>query len=227
MASSVAEGPPSSSCAVGSVSKKIASPPPVDDDEDDDEFSRLLNAHKKARDDGGGASRIDKTPPVTAESGSQKPSVKRQKVVDYGDLDGAGARRYSSANPRRRGGRVPPATPGEHTTMGLVPPRPLRFPFPPYCGPLAKLVSSGPPPPLPADEKSLMVKELMDRVQFLTAENERLTWIVLVLLCPLKRYWSGNRYRTNSVSSGRVVRRYRRHSVHRLPSHSLQRPIEK
>ncbi|KAF4711085.1 hypothetical protein FOZ63_008583, partial [Perkinsus olseni] len=178
MASSVAEGPPSSSCAVGSVSKKIASPPPVDDDEDDDEFSRLLNAHKKARDDGGGASRIDKTPPVTAESGSQKPSVKRQKVVDYGDLDGAGARRYSSANPRRRGGRVPPATPGEHTTMGLVPPRPLRFPFPPYCGPLAKLVSSGPPPPLPADEKSLMVKELMDRVQFLTAENERLTWIV-------------------------------------------------
>lgn len=52
MASSVAEAPSSSS----SRRKNVASPPPlVDDDEDDDEFSRLLNAHKKARDGSGGA----------------------------------------------------------------------------------------------------------------------------------------------------------------------------
>ncbi|EER19387.1 hypothetical protein Pmar_PMAR012363 [Perkinsus marinus ATCC 50983] len=174
MASSVAEAPSSSS----SLRKNVASPPPlVDDDEDDDEFSRLLNAHKKARDDGGGAP-PRQTQSSTVDGSARKPPGKRQRVVGYGDIDGAGARRYTSENPRRRGGRAMPVSQREHTAMGLVPPRPLRFPFPPYCGPLAKLVSSGPPPPLPADEKSVMMKEMLDRIQFLTEENERLTWIV-------------------------------------------------
>lgn len=56
MASSLVEAPSSS---VERVNNKIASPPPLDDDDDDDEFSRLLNAHKKARGDPGGAPRLN------------------------------------------------------------------------------------------------------------------------------------------------------------------------
>ncbi|KAF4678033.1 Splicing factor 1 [Perkinsus chesapeaki] len=168
--SSVTQGGQSSSaCIVGAPIKKLVSPSPPDDDDDDDEFSRLLNAHKKARDDG------DEYPRTTP-SGNIQPVVKRQRI-NYGDIDGSGARRYTSENPRRKGGIVG-TRPIEHTSRGLVPPRPLRFPFPPYCGPLAKLVSSGPPPPLPVDERSIMLQQLLERVQYLTNENERLTYIV-------------------------------------------------
>ncbi|EER07474.1 hypothetical protein Pmar_PMAR020638 [Perkinsus marinus ATCC 50983] len=173
MASSLVEAPSSS---VERVNNKIASPPPLDDDDDDDEFSRLLNAHKKARGDPGGAPRLNQS--STVGGISSRAMGKRQRVADYGDIDGVGSRRYTSENPRYRGGRAGPQAQRGPATMGLLPPRPLRFPFPPYCGPLAKLVSSGPPPPLPADERSLMMKELVTRIRSLTAENERLTRIM-------------------------------------------------